>query len=270
MTDHQTVYTHGHQDAVLRSHRSRTAANSAAYLLPELRAGQVVLDIGCGPGTITADLAELVGPTGRVVAVDSSAQVLEQAAAHVAGRGLTNIEFAVGDIHRLTYPDGAFDVVHAHQVLQHVADPVAALRELRRVVAPGGVVAARDADYEAMTWYPERPELAAWLALYRRTARANGGEPDAGRRLLSWARAAGFTEVTASSSSWTYATPGERLWWGESWADRTESSGLAATALEHGFADAAELAAIAEAWRRWTVEPDGWFAVLHGEVLARG
>ncbi|MDH6116562.1 methyltransferase domain-containing protein [Kitasatospora sp. GAS204B] len=270
MTEHQAIYTHGHQDAVLRSHRSRTAANSAAYLLPELRAGQTLLDVGCGPGTITADLAELVGPTGRVVAVDSSPEVLAQAAEYLAGRGLDNVVLAVGDIHRLQYADGEFDVVHAHQVLQHVADPVAALRELRRVVAPGGVVAVRDADYQAMTWYPELPELTAWLDLYRRTARANGGEPDAGRRLLAWARAAGFTEVTAGSSSWTYATAGERLWWGESWAERVVSSGLAATARERGFADDAELAVIADGWRRWAVDPDGWFAVLNGEVLARG
>ncbi|MGF1432209.1 methyltransferase domain-containing protein [Kitasatospora sp. LaBMicrA B282] len=270
MTEHQTVYTHGHQEPVLRSHRSRTVANSAGYLRPELRPGQTVLDIGCGPGTITADLAELVGPTGRVVAVDSSAEVLAQAADHVAGRGLTNVEFAVGDVHRLEYADGTFDVVHAHQVLQHVADPVAALRELRRVLAPGGVLGARDADYAAMTWYPELPELAGWLDVYRRTARANGGEPDAGRRLLAWARAAGFPEVTASSSTWTYATPGERLWWGGLWADRIEDSGLARTAQQHGVADRAELAEIAEGWRRWTLEPDGWFAVLHGEVLARG
>jgi SAM-dependent methyltransferase len=275
MTDHQNaataaVYTHGHSAAVLRSHRSRTVANSAGYLRPELAAGQRVLDVGCGPGTITADLAELVGPQGRVVAVDSSAEVLAQAAEHVAARGLDNVEFAVADVHDLPYRAGGFDVVHAHQLLQHLADPVGALRELRRVVAPGGVVAARDADYQAMTWYPEVPELTAWLDLYRRAARANGGEPDAGRRLLAWARAAGFTDVRASSSSWTYASPGERLWWGESWADRTTGSGLARTALAEGLATADELAAIAAGWRRWTVEPDGWFAVLHGELLARG
>ncbi|WP_035798292.1 methyltransferase domain-containing protein [Kitasatospora mediocidica] len=270
MTEHQTVYTHGHRDSVLRSHRSRTAANSAAYLLAEVRPGAAVLDVGCGPGTITADLAELVGPAGRVVAMDTSEQVLEQAAAYVAGRGIDNVEFVVADVHALPGPSGEFDVVHAHQVLQHVGDPVAALREMRRVCAPGGLVAARDADYAAMTWYPELPELESWLSLYRQAARANGGEPDAGRRLLAWARAAGFTEVRASSSSWTYATAGERLWWGESWADRVVGSGMATTALEHGLADEPELARIADGWRRWSMDPDGWFGVLHGEILARG
>ncbi|MGW3038995.1 methyltransferase domain-containing protein [Kitasatospora sp. NPDC001159] len=265
-----TVYTHGHQEAVLRSHRSRTAADSAAYLLPELRPGQVLLDVGCGPGTITADLAELVGPTGRVVAVDTSAEVLEQAAGYVAERGLANVVFELADVHRLPCRDGEFDVVHAHQVLQHLGDPVSALREMRRVTVPGGVVAVRDADYASMTWFPEAPALDRWLELYRRTARANGGEPDAGRRLLSWARAAGFTEVTASTSTWTYATPERRDWWGGLWADRVTGTTFGRTAVERGFADRAELERIADGWREWSAAEDGWFSMIHGEVLARG
>ncbi|MEE1784065.1 methyltransferase domain-containing protein [Streptomyces sp. SP17BM10] len=270
MSGPSTVYTHGHQEAVLRSHRSRGAADSAAYLLPELRPGQALLDVGCGPGTITADLAELVGPSGRVVAVDTSAEVLEQAAAYVAGRGLSNVVFEVADVHRLSHRDGEFDVVHAHQVLQHVADPVAALREMRRVLAPGGVVAARDVDYASMTWYPEAPALDDWLALYRRTARHNGGEPDAGRRLLSWAREAGFAEVTATATTWTFATPERCTWWGGMWADRTVDSAFARTAVAEGFADRAELERIAAGWREWSGAGDAWFSMLHGEVLARG
>ncbi|MBO1420090.1 methyltransferase domain-containing protein, partial [Streptomyces sp. FH025] len=256
------VYTHGYQEAVLRSHRSRTAADSAAYLLPELRPGQSLLDVGCGPGTITADLAELVGPSGRVVAVDTSAEVLEQAAGYVAGRGAANVEFALADVHRLPYRDGEFDVVHAHQVLQHVADPVGALRELRRVTAPGGVVAVRDVDFASMAWFPEVPALDRWLELYRRTARANGGEPDAGRRLLSWAREAGFAEVTAGAGTWTYATPERRAWWGGMWADRVIGTALGRTAVERGFADRAELERIADGWREWSAAGDGWFSML--------
>ncbi|WP_371479729.1 methyltransferase domain-containing protein [Kitasatospora sp. NBC_00315] len=269
MTERQNAYTHGHQESVLRSHRSRTAANSAAYLVPSLRPGQVLLDVGCGPGTITADLAELVGPSGRVVAVDTSAEVLEQAAAFVAARGLDNVVFEVADVHRLRFEDGEFDVVHAHQVLQHVADPVAALREMRRVTAPGGTVAARDADYAAMTWYPRPAGMDEWAALYQRISRANGGEPDAGRRLLSWARAAGFTGIEASSSTWTYATAEQRDWWGGLWADRILKSSIAGAALAEGFAEQEDLERMSAAWREWAGSEDGWFAVLHGELLAR-
>jgi SAM-dependent methyltransferase len=260
----EAVYTHGHHDSVLRSHRWRTAENSAAYLLPELRPGLALLDVGCGPGTLTADLAARVAP-GPVTAVDAAPGILASAAAEAAGRGLTNVSFATADVHALDFPDASFDVVHAHQVLQHVTDPVRALAEMRRVCRPGGVVAVRDVDYATMSVYPELPELADWLALYRQVARANGGEPDAGRRLLSWARRAGFTDVTATASVWCFATPEERAWWGGLWADRTVSSAYARGAVDGGHATEA----IADGWRRWSEAADGWTVSVHGEVLCR-
>jgi SAM-dependent methyltransferase len=171
-------------------------------------------------------------------------------------------------VHALGFPDDSFDVVHAHQVLQHVADPVGALREMRRVCRPGGLVAVRDGDYAAFTWYPEVPELDEWLALYRMTARANGGEPDAGRRLLAWARAAGFTDVTAGGSVWCFASPEDRQWWGGMWADRIVHSDIAAAILAGGTATEADLERLSAGWRTWASSDDGWFAVLNGEVLA--
>ncbi|MFH9611044.1 class I SAM-dependent methyltransferase [Streptomyces sp. NPDC017448] len=268
MPKETAVYTHGHHESVLRSHRWRTAANSAAYLLGELRPGQAVLDVGCGPGTITADLAALVAP-GRVTAVDTTGDILGRAAAVADERGLGNVEFAVADVHALDFPDDSFDVVHAHQVLQHVGDPVGALREMRRVCRPGGVVAARDSDYAAMTWYPQVPGLDTWLEVYGRVARGNGGEPDAGRRLLSWARQAGFTDIAPTAAAWCFATPESRAWWSGLWADRTTDSVYAELAVAGGHASAERLTEIAGAWRSWGAEDDGWFMVPHGEVLCR-
>jgi SAM-dependent methyltransferase len=254
-------YTHGHAESVLRSHRSRTVANSAAYLLPHLASGQRLLDVGAGPGTITADLVELVG---EVVALEVS----EDAAA-LTRSGAPGVDVRVGDVHALPFAEGEFDVVHAHQVLQHVADPVQALREMARVAHPGGLVAARDSDYATFAWWPRLPELDRWLELYSAAARANGGEPDAGRRLLAWAHAAGLSDVTATSSTWCYATPETREWWGGLWADRIVRSALADQLVGEGRACAGELAAISDAWRRWASHPDGWFSVHHGEVLCR-
>lgn len=268
MPKETAVYTHGHHESVLRSHRWRTAENSAAYLLGELKPGMSVLDVGCGPGTITADLAALVAP-GVVTGVETNQDILDQAAGAARERGLENVSFAIADVHALDFPDDSFDVVHAHQVLQHVGDPVQALREMRRVCRPGGIVAARDSDYAAMTWYPEVPGLEAWLALYRQVARANGGEPDAGRKLLSWARQAGFTDITPTAAAWCYATPESRSWWSGLWADRTVASSYAQKVVEAGHATAEDLAAAAAAWRAWAEEGDGWFMVPHGEVLCR-
>jgi SAM-dependent methyltransferase len=262
------VYTHGHHESVLRSHRWRTAENSAAYLLPYLSAGQTVLDVGCGPGTITADLADLVAP-GRVTALEVTDAALDIARAEIARRGLTTVDFAIGDVHTLDLPDGGFDVVHAHQVLQHLGDPVAALREMGRVAKPGGVVAVRDSDYAAFTWFPELPELDEWLDLYERVARGNGGEPDAGRRLLSWAHAAGFGDVTATSSTWCFATPDDRAWWGSMWAERVLVSDMARTAVATGATRTEDLQRISGAWKRWAADPDGWLSILHGELICR-
>jgi SAM-dependent methyltransferase len=172
-------------------------------------------------------------------------------------------------VHALDFADDTFDVVHAHQVLQHVGDPVTALREMRRVTKPGGIVAVRDGDYAAFTWFPELPELDEWLDLYERVARGNGGEPDAGRRLLSWAHAAGFTDVTATSSTWCYANPEERAWWGGMWAERVLASDMARTALETEAATQEDLERISAGWKTWAAADDGWLSILHGEVLCR-
>lgn len=213
------TYTHGHHESVLRSHTWRTAENSAGYLLGELEPGQRLLDVGCGPGTITLDLARLVAP-GEVVGIDRSEEIVERAEADRATAGVENVRYEVGDVYDLASDDGSFDVVHAHQVLQHLTDPVAALAEMRRVVRPGGVVAVRDSDYAAFTWAPTSEGLTRWNELYHEVTRRNGAEADAGRHVLGWAHAAGFTDVTPSSSTWTYATPELRAWWGDLWADR--------------------------------------------------
>jgi SAM-dependent methyltransferase len=262
------MYTHGHHESVLRSHRWRTAENSAAYLLPHLAPGMSLLDVGAGPGTITVDLASRLAP-GLVTALEATPEALALSRAEAARAGRTNISFVVSDVHAMDLDDDTFDVVHAHQVLQHVADPVKALAEMRRVCRPGGVVAARDSDYAAFTWFPELPELDEWLALYRRVARGNGGEPDAGRRLLSWARQAGFTDVTPSASAWLFAAPADREWWGAMWADRVVASDFARQAVDSGEATATDLRRMSDAWLAWAAADDGWLAILHGEIIGR-
>ncbi|MFI6673738.1 class I SAM-dependent methyltransferase [Kribbella sp. NPDC050470] len=258
------VYTHGHHESVLRSHTWRTAENSAGYLLPHLRPGMSLLDVGAGPGTITADLARLVDP-GKVTALEATEAALDITKTTFADLDI-RVQFVVGDVHKLDLPDDTYDVVHAHQVLQHVADPVQALREMRRVCKPGGIVAVRDSDYHGFTWYPQLPELDEWMDLYQRMARANQGEPDAGRRLLSWAVEAGFEKVDATASNWAFADEDSRAFWGGMWADRVLQSAMADQARRSGVPDET-LERISAAWRTWAASPDGWISILHGELL---
>lgn len=258
-------YTHGHHDSVLRSHRWRTAANSAAYLLPHLHPGQDLLDVGSGPGTVTADLVRIVAP-GRVTAMEVNEDARGLTMAELDARWLT-ADGVVGDVHSMDFVDGSFDVVHAHQVLQHVADPVQALREMRRVCRPGGVVAARDSDYSSFNWYPEIPELDEWMDLYQSVARANGGEPDAGRHLLAWAHAAGFDQVEVSSSSWSFASPDRSRFWGYMWADRILNSDIARRVIDLDLATRADLERISSGWRVWADHPDSFFGTFLGEII---
>jgi hypothetical protein len=189
-----TTYTHGHHESVLRSHRWRTAENSAAYLLPHLRRTDALLDVGCGPGTLTADLA------GRV-----------------------------GSVHALEQTEQALD----------------------------------------LAWVPESVGLTRWMELYQAAATANGGEPQAGRRLLSWARQAGLTDVWAGSSTWCFAAPEDRQWWGGMWADRIQQSALASQLLDTGLATQADLQQVRDAWLDFAAQDSSWLSLLHGEVLVR-
>ena len=261
-------YTHGHHAIIVASHARRTAANSAAFLLPRLHPGMELLDVGCGPGSITIDLAELVAPS-LVVGVDREPEVLAGARAAAVERGVGNVRFEPADVYELPFPDDSFDVVFAHQLLQHLTRPRAALAEMARVARPRGLVAARDADFGTMVHAPDVALLGRWRELYHQVARANRAEPDAGRYLRGWALDAGLEDVQASASAWHYASDEARRAWAELWAVRDTEGAFAGQAVETNLSDRTELGQLAAAWRDWARQPGGFFAFLHGEVLAR-
>ena len=259
-------YLHGHHDSVLRSHRWRTAENSIGYLIPSLHDGDQVLDVGCGPGTITVGLARYVG-RARVLGIDPAEGVLADARAEAARQGR-----ATSPSRSVTCTISASTTRHSTSCT-HTRCSNTCLIPWRRwsrwagCVAP--VASSRRAmgDYGGMHWFPEDPELEEWRTLYQRVARTVGGEPDAGRRLFHWARRAGFADVQASASSWCYAGSDERSWWGGLWAERLTRSGFAVQATSHGLATHEDLERLAGAWRRWASSEDGWFVVPNAEVL---
>lgn len=261
-------YVHGHHESVVRSHAVRTVEDSAAYLIPHLTAGMHVLDVGCGPGSISVDLAQRVFP-GFVRGIDVKPAIVDRAAEHAADLGVTNVTFETGSGYEIDAPDDSYDLVHAHQVLQHVAEPTRLFAEMLRVARPGGLVAARDAIYSGASWYPELPGLGEWHTAYLTAARSVGGDPDIGRRLRAIALDAGAETVESSASIWSYSSDAEREHWGLTWAERATESDFAVRAIEAGAANAEELDAISRAWRAWSEDSRGWFAIPHGEVIAR-
>jgi hypothetical protein len=107
------------------------------------------------------------------------------------------------------------------------------------------------------------------MELYQAAATANGGEPQAGRRLLAWAHRARLTDVEAGSSTWCFSTPEDRQWWGGMWADRIMQSALATQLLDSGLATSADLELVRDAWLAFADDDNGWLSLLHGEILVR-
>ncbi|KAB2383664.1 class I SAM-dependent methyltransferase [Actinomadura montaniterrae] len=132
-------YTPGHDTSAIEFMAGRRAATHARFFLPHLTPGTTVLDLGCGPGTITADLAAAVAP-GQVVGLDQQASQLAGARALARRRGLTNIRFRQGSCYDVPLDDRSVDRVFSHALMEHLAYPAQAMAEIRRVLRPGGTV----------------------------------------------------------------------------------------------------------------------------------
>ncbi|KAI5306485.1 hypothetical protein KEM56_000663 [Ascosphaera pollenicola] len=260
------VYATDHSANVIRTHGWRTIANSAAYLLPVLRSDMKVLDIGCGPGSITVDFAQRC-PQGHVTGVEYIEDPLPDARSLAEAAGLKNVDFQTGDIHDLPFPDDTFDLVHVHQVLQHVDDPIHALKEMRRVCKPGGFVAARESD--TLSWYPESEALSRWVELDVKMRADKGGHPHCGRKIHVFAKRAGFEDhkIRRSTGTWCFSSPEEREYWGGSMGGRAKASGFAEAAIKDGYATKDELEKIVDGWKKFVEDEDAWFGLMHGEVL---
>lgn len=268
MSDRATLdgtYQHGHHASVVTDHAKRTADVAASFFLPFLEPGMRLLDIGCGPGSITSGLAQRVAPA-ETIGIDPSPSVIETARS-LAG-GMAHLTFEVGDIYRPPFGEETFDAIFAHQVLQHLGRPVEALNRARTLLKPGGVVGVRDVDWGSTTFYPDNQGMRRFLTLYYELARRNGAEPDAGRYLRRWFREAGFGETRVTTSTVSYTDPAATRDWGDTYAERTVRSNVADRALELGIATRSELEDIAAAWRAWARDPDAHFCFSHTEVVA--
>jgi ubiquinone/menaquinone biosynthesis C-methylase UbiE len=146
-------YLHGYEEWTREWMSQRTAARELAFALPHLRPGMQVLDCGCGPGSITIGVAETVAP-GQVTGIDIEPRQIEAARALARERGVANLRFEQGSIYELPFPDASFDAAVAHFVIEHVREPIRALREMRRVLKPGGCAAIKDPYYPAFTFRP--------------------------------------------------------------------------------------------------------------------
>jgi ubiquinone/menaquinone biosynthesis C-methylase UbiE len=262
----QEAYPCAGSRAVPRYIATRTAEKQAAFLLPHLRPGMELLDCGCGPGSITVGLARYVAP-GRVVGIDINPSQIELAQTSAADQSVSNLRFETADIYRLPFPDGAFDAVFSTSVLMYLSDPVAALREIQRVLKPGGVVGIRDPDHEAQLCAPPDPLLKRFWQLLDALIQRKGGNPNIGKHQRALLRQAGFTNILANASCECWSTTEATRQWADVLASMFREDTYIQQFVELDLAEPAELAEISQAWREWSEHPDAFFVDVFCETL---
>jgi len=260
-------YQLGHPPSVVASHARRTAEMAGGFFFPCLKPGMRLLDVGCGPGSITSGLARRVAP-GEAIGIDPSADVIETAKSLAGATTARNLSFEVGSIYEPRFAARTFDAVFAHQALQHLHRPMDALRQMRALLAPGGALGVRVLDWASAIFYPESEGMRRYLALRVDLARRSGAEPDARRHLRRWCREAGFDETRLTTSTESEAGAQATRDRAEIFAERILRSSIADRALECGIATRSDLENIAAAWRAWGRDPDAFYCFSHIEVVA--
>ena len=245
-------------------HERRTAAADAAFLAGHLQPGMSLLDCGCGPGTITIGLADWVAP-GKVTGVDLDPKRVQQATATAESAGVANVAFQVGDVYRLPFPDASFDAAFMTNVLMHLSDRQLAVREVMRVLKPGGVFGAREMNVSAHIELNAPPEWTKAVPLIEAWLRDRGIDVYAGATLGALVRDVGFADVEQSASLSYSDTPEAKRSGREEQARRLETV-VGDYAVEQGLADRAEVERMAKAIREWT-HRDEFTATAHNEVV---
>jgi SAM-dependent methyltransferase len=234
-------------------HAERTAESQAASLLPHLRPGMDLVDLGCGPCTITAGFVPVVSPA-RVVGVD-----LDPGSAD-------GVEVVTADVTDLPFPDASFDAIFASTLLQHLPRPIEALREARRIARPGAVIGVVDADWDGELLYPDDAVLQRSMELARRLR--TGTSPGVGKQLRHLLTEAGFTDPEASARVLYHGTAEEARDFGAFNASLFQLPAAVERAVADGLATTATLAEMSEAWIAWGEHPGAFVARFWCEAVA--
>jgi ubiquinone/menaquinone biosynthesis C-methylase UbiE len=265
----QEQYTFSEDGAFTRKlHASRTATRQAAFFLPYLHAGMRVLDCGSGSGSITVGLAQILAP-GEVIGIDASEVEVTRSRERAVSEGIANVRFEVGNVYDLAFPTESFDALFSHNVLEHVGEPIKALREMVRVLRPGGVIGIRDADMGGTLLYASNGLVSQYKSLHEAVWKKAGGDPWMARRLRGLLHEAGFVDVAASASFDVYGdVEGLRLL-SQTVVSRFGEADFVRQIVEYGLVDAERVEEMKAAWRVWPEDPAAFGAVAHCEVVGR-
>lgn len=249
----------GDDPSVIKLYGDRTAKTSCQYLLPHITKSANILDVGCGPGIITADLAKIASE-GHTIGADNSEGIIKQASTSFSD--VSNLKFQVADATNLKdFADNFFDIVHAHQLLVHIPNPVIVLKEFYRVCKPGGIIACRESSSAAvLSLKPDLPGIRAYWEKAVAVMPKIGAQPEAGISLEKWAREAGF----GANGGKIVATKSPI--WNAGHLERVTGAG-AEQAIQYGMATKDEMNSWAAAWREWEATAGHEWIFETGEIL---
>ncbi|MDJ0844565.1 class I SAM-dependent methyltransferase [Crocosphaera sp.] len=260
-------YSGAYGNVTLHSFSQRTASKEADFFLPYLSSNMALLDCGCGPGTITVDLAKMVAPAS-VIGIDIEDCQFEIGRKKAQQENVINVNFQVGNIYELPFPDHSLDAVFAHAVIYHLKHPEQALQEVYRVLKSGGIVGIRDADHDHIIFTPSSPIIEKAWDLLGQVVTLNGGDPFFGKYQRKYLQKAGFVDVKASAS-FDYAGTRETIKQnGEFWADLILQKQVTQVILNHNLATQQELETMSQTFIEWGNHPDAFFARARCEAVA--
>ena len=266
------TYTQGHSEATVASHASRTVESDAAFLLPYIKATDRLLDVGCGPGTITVGFAKYA-TQGSVTGVDMGEPVLNKARelaakAELPSEGPGSVTFENGDCTNLRYADETFDVVFASQLLTHIPPPDVLLKvlgEMRRVLKPGGILATRDAA--DVHFYPRHLNLdRLWTGNMCKALRHGAADADlAGAMLPIYVRQAGFgagaQQLVVGGGTTVHSSDESKRWWAATSEDRLRDGEAIRKSWLAAGVTREEIDEARDALRRWGDTDGAWYGM---------
>ncbi len=237
-----------------RRFRLRDSDLEAGFFLQHLNPGTTLLDAGCGPGSITTGLAKRVAPA-NVIGIDADSARIDVASRDAVAAGVSNVLFQVADVTSLPFDDDSFDVVFANALIEHLPDPSIGIKELLRVLKPGGCIGLRSPDWGTALLHPESKPMLDSIALRNRWQRHRGGIPNAGRLLRGLLLSAGCLNVTAGATADSHGTESEAQEGVRYMHAILGDPELASLSDEHGWASADEIKAMRQSWTDWAAQP---------------